>query len=213
MATGRSLRVVKDHADALYAVAYSPDGKWLATGSADRSVKLWDTATEKRRYSLSGHNDIVYGLAFAPDSKTLASASADKTVRIWEIGADEGKQQRSLGGHGHTVHSVAYSTDGKWLASGSADGNVRIWEPGNGKGEGVDLRGRHPGRRGGDRGGRVGRESSILECGGRQADRAGVGGATGGHGEPAGGSGANDSLCAGDEAVRPARPLCLPALH
>lgn len=64
-------------------VKFSPDGKLLATGSFDRTIKLWDTASGQELATLTGHGDRVWRVAFSPDGKTLASASADRTVKLW----------------------------------------------------------------------------------------------------------------------------------
>jgi len=71
----------------VHSVAISPDGKVLASGSDDRTVRLWDLHTGKELTTLKGHADHVNGVAFGPDGKTLASASDDKTVRVWDLRA------------------------------------------------------------------------------------------------------------------------------
>jgi WD40 repeat protein len=65
-------------------VAFSPDGKILASASVDETVRLWDSATGAARRTLEGHSGSVYAVAFSPDGKMLASASNDKTVRLWD---------------------------------------------------------------------------------------------------------------------------------
>jgi WD40 repeat protein len=69
------------------AVAYSPDGKWLATGSEDRTIRLWDPRTGKSLAVLKGHANAVESIAFAPDSRSLASCGLDETVRVWRLPA------------------------------------------------------------------------------------------------------------------------------
>ena len=80
-----------DHSDAVYAVAWHPDGKLLASASADRSVKVWDAATGKRLYTLGEPTDWLYCLAWSPDKKHLAGGGVDKSIRVWAADADGGK--------------------------------------------------------------------------------------------------------------------------
>jgi WD40 repeat protein len=126
-------RELKGHTSVVYSVSFSPDGKTLATGSFDNTIKLWDFAAGKEAKELKGHTGPVYCVAFSPDGQTLASSSLDKTIKLWSVA--EGKELKSLAGHADVVDMVAWSPDGKLLAScgGNADKSVRLWNPAEGK--------------------------------------------------------------------------------
>lgn len=104
-------------------LAFSPDGKWLALGSDDGTVKLLDVASGQEVRALNGH---LWGLAFSPDGKWLASGSNDYTIKVWEVAS--GQEVHTLEGHNDGVLGVAFSPDGKWLASGSEDDTVKLWD-------------------------------------------------------------------------------------
>ncbi|MEE1825399.1 hypothetical protein PUR61_24920 [Streptomyces sp. BE20] len=123
------------HGSAVLAVAYSPDGRTLATGSADHTVKLWDTATHRMLATLTGHGSTVMTVAFSPDGRTLASAGADRTVRLWDVSS--GRTTGILTGHTGAVWSAAFSPDGRALATGGADRTVRLWDVSSGRTKGV----------------------------------------------------------------------------
>ncbi|MFE1442154.1 trypsin-like peptidase domain-containing protein [Streptomyces sp. NPDC058739] len=119
------------HASEVRAVAYSPDGRILASGSMDHSVHLRNTRTMKILDRLRGHKDAVNAVAFSPDSPILATGSADNTVRLWN--PRTGEPGRVLKGHGGSVKALAFSPDGDTLATGSADNTVRLWNPRTGE--------------------------------------------------------------------------------
>src|SRR5690348_7647581 len=121
---------LKGHNGRVFAVAFAPGGRVLASGGADKQIILWDVKSGKESRRLAGHTGTVFGLAFAPDGKTLASGSQDGTVGIWDVAT--GKEKARLQ-HGSWVYSVAYSPDGRTLASAGSGGKVKLWDVAAGK--------------------------------------------------------------------------------
>jgi WD40 repeat protein len=110
-------------------VAFSPDGRRLATGGEENTVKIWDVQTGKELHPpLRGHKGEVYTLAFSPDpdGRWIASAGEGSTVIIWD--SHKGKLVHTFRGHTGLVCSVAFSPDGRWLVSGSRDMTVKVWD-------------------------------------------------------------------------------------
>ncbi|HXG67967.1 MAG TPA: caspase family protein, partial [Blastocatellia bacterium] len=123
--TGEWVRTLESRSAAVRAVAFSPDGKTIASATG-RSVKLWDGSAGSLIQSLDGHTAEVKALAFSPDGKILASGSADRTIRLW--GMQSHKPLGALTGHAAVVTALAFSPDGKRLASGSIDKEIRLWD-------------------------------------------------------------------------------------
>ena len=114
------------HTDGITSVAFSPDGKALATGSLDHTVRVWNAQSGGLQLTLQGHESWVHSVAFSPDGKALATGSRDHTARVWD--AQSGGLQLTLQGHEDSVLSVAFSPDGKVLATGSRDHTARVWD-------------------------------------------------------------------------------------
>jgi len=122
------------HMGPVNGVAYSPDGKTLASGGG-KTIKLWDVATGKELVTFQGHTLGVYAVAFSPDGKTLASGSGwiePEEVKLWDVAT--GKTLATIKGKpDDVVSTVAFSPDGKTLASGSWNGTVKLWDMKTGK--------------------------------------------------------------------------------
>jgi WD40 repeat protein len=115
--------------DEMLAVAFSADGKWLATGGTDSTIRVWNLETKAPPLELKGHTDWISGLAFSPDGKLLASSSADRTARIWKT--DTWKEEFQLPVQiTEPVSGVAFATEGDLLAfavGGPEERSVRVW--------------------------------------------------------------------------------------
>jgi eukaryotic-like serine/threonine-protein kinase len=114
------------HIDYVSAVAWSPDGKRIASASGDHTVQVWDAANGGHVLTYRGHGGDVLSLAWSPDGKNVASGSLDKTVQVWD--ATSGNRVYTYNGHSDAVFDVAWSPDGKRIASASNDGSVQIWD-------------------------------------------------------------------------------------
>ncbi|KAJ6023799.1 NACHT and WD40 domain protein [Penicillium herquei] len=122
---GANRQTLEGHSGLVQAVAFSPDGQTIASGSNDNTIKLWNAKTGEQRHTLEGHLDWVRAVAFSPDGQTIASGSNDNTIKLWNT--ETGKQRHTLEGHSGLVRAVAFSSDGQTIASASDDNTIKLW--------------------------------------------------------------------------------------
>lgn len=119
------------HSQGALAVAFSPDGRTLASAGHDRAIRFWSVPDLKPLRALEGHEDWVGSIAYSPDGATLASTGGDKTVILWDL--DSGKPRWRAQGHTEWVQSLSFHPSGAFLATGSWDKSVRIWAAADGR--------------------------------------------------------------------------------
>jgi WD40 repeat protein/tetratricopeptide (TPR) repeat protein len=139
-ATGRERIIQTKHAAEVNCLAFAPDGRALATGSWDTTIKLWDVATGKERTTLHGHASRVLGVVFSPDGRTLASCSQTGEIRLWDLRTGKATLVLHEPRAGSSVHWLAFDPGGRTLASGAGFGIVRLWDLAGGR-LGATLRG------------------------------------------------------------------------
>lgn len=123
--TWKCIRTLKAHLSSINTIAFSPDGQTIASGSADRTVKLWKLNSTVPRSTLAGHSSLIDAVAFSPDGQIIASGSWDYTIKIWDV--ETGELIHTFAEHSGWIKCIAISSDRQILASGSADRTIKIW--------------------------------------------------------------------------------------
>lgn len=123
---GKEILKLIGHDDSVQSIKYSPDGKFIITGSGDHTAKLWDTSNGKEIRSLEGHTNTILCVAYSPNGKYIATASMDHTAIIWD--SKSGNKLFQLRGHKREVSETAFSNDSKLLITGSSDNSAKVWD-------------------------------------------------------------------------------------
>jgi hypothetical protein len=123
--SGQQLRTLRGHSDAIYAVAFSPNGRRIATGSFDETAKVWDADSGRELLTLRGHTDWIWSLAFSPDGRRIVTGCRDHTAKVWDT--ESGTNLLTIKGP-EMISSVAFSPDGRRIVTGCSDHTARVWD-------------------------------------------------------------------------------------
>jgi len=126
ISSDESCMTLSGHSNMVFGLAVSPDGKRIASGSFDKTVKVWDAETGAELMTLRGHEKRVDPVSFSPDGTKIASGSQDTTIKLWD--AESGSELMTLRGHSEGIRSVGFSSDGKRIVSSSPDGTIKVWD-------------------------------------------------------------------------------------
>jgi WD40 repeat protein len=132
-------QILSGHTSAVRSIAWSPDGRCIASGSWDHTIRLWDPASGTCTHTLTGHSNVVSSIAWSPDGHCLASDSYDHTIRLWDPATCA--CTHTLSGHSESVWSISWSPDGRCIASADRciasgswdDHSIRLWDPASGR--------------------------------------------------------------------------------
>lgn len=130
-ASAPELVIQTGHSSRVNCAVFGPDRRWLASGSADNTIRLWDVTSGSELRALTGHEGWIKSLAISGNGEILASGSNDRTVKLWDVAS--GRKLATLAGHNGPVEAVLFSPDNYWVVSGSSDGRIKIWERSTGK--------------------------------------------------------------------------------
>ncbi|HEY3103947.1 MAG TPA: caspase family protein [Pyrinomonadaceae bacterium] len=119
------------HSSRVNCAVFGPNGRWLATGAADNSIRLWDTESGLELRALHGHSNWIRSLAVSRGGELLASGSNDRTIKIWSVSS--GRELVTLTGHTAPIESLLFMPDDKLIVSGSADQTIKVWDAGSGR--------------------------------------------------------------------------------
>src|SRR5205823_6371788 len=117
--THQELKTLRGHSGRVYAVAFSPDGQRIVTGSGDQTAKAWEAGSGKELITLKGHSYAISSVAFSPDGRRIVTGSWDTTAKVWETAS--GKELLTLKGHSDAITDVVFSPDGQRIVTGSWD--------------------------------------------------------------------------------------------
>ncbi|MBD2339581.1 hypothetical protein H6G64_21645 [Calothrix sp. FACHB-156] len=123
---GSLVRTLVGHSKSVNALALTPDGKYVISGSDDNTLKVWNWQTGEELRTLNGHSSYVNALALTPDGKYVISGSLDSTLKVWNW--QTGEELRTLNGHSKSVEALALTSDSKYVITGSSDTTLKVWD-------------------------------------------------------------------------------------